>query len=79
MVDVVKRSKYHNMKELRPGSKGATEIRILFAFDPRRRAICLVAGDKAGNWRRWYEANIPLADERYEEHLEKTAEEGKST
>jgi hypothetical protein len=77
MVDVIKRSKYHNMKELRPGSKGTTEIRILFAFDPRRRAILLVAGDKSGNWRRWYDVNIPLADERYEQHLASAAEEGK--
>jgi hypothetical protein len=37
------------MKELRPPSSGSTEIRLLFAFDPRREAIFLVAGDKAGN------------------------------
>jgi len=37
------------MKELRPPSSGTTEIRLLFAFDPRREAIFLVAGDKAGN------------------------------
>ncbi|WP_308190380.1 hypothetical protein [Amycolatopsis sp. GM8] len=26
----------HDLKELRPASAGATEIRILFAFDPAR-------------------------------------------
>ncbi len=69
MVDHIKGSRYHNMKELRPGSKGASEIRILFAFDPQRKAFLLVAGDKFGSWTRWYDTNIPLADERYTEHL----------
>lgn len=69
MVDRVNASRHHNMKELRPGSSGASEIRILFAFDPARRAVLLVAGDKAGNWRGWYDVNIPLADKRYDEHL----------
>jgi hypothetical protein len=41
----------------------------LFAFDPVRRAVLLVAGDKAGNWRGWYDTNIPLADKRYDEHV----------
>ena len=70
LVDRIKGSKYHNMKELRPASAGATEVRILFAFDPRREAIFLVAGDKSGNWEGWYREAIPLADERYAEHLE---------
>ena len=51
-------------------SAGRSEIRILFAFDPQRAAICLVAGDKAGQWRSWYVRAIPLADQRYAEHLE---------
>ena len=42
---------------------------MLFAFDPERRAILLVAGDKAGNWTTWYTKNIPIADARYAEHL----------
>jgi hypothetical protein len=29
----------------------------------------LVAGDKSGRWKTWYEAAIPLADERFEDHL----------
>ncbi len=59
----------HHLKELRPGSSGSGEIRIVFAFDPVRRAVLLVAGDKAGNWQRWYDINIPLAEERYQAHL----------
>lgn len=42
---------------------------MLFAFDPAREATFLVAGDKAGNWQRWYRQAIPLADERLTEHL----------
>ena len=47
LVDTVSYSKYGNMKELRPASPGESEIRILFAFDPARRAVMLLAGDKA--------------------------------
>ena len=69
-ADRVAGSRHHNMKELRPGSAGRTEVRILFAFDPDRRAILLVAGDKAGQWKRWYKVNIPIADDRFDEWLE---------
>jgi hypothetical protein len=69
LVDRMKGSKYHNMTELRPASAGMTEIRILFAFDPRREAIFLVGGDKSGNWEGWYRKAISLADERFTEHL----------
>lgn len=55
------------MKELRP--RGGN-IRILFAFDPRRMGIMLLAGDKTGKWNKWYTANIPRADERFDEYLE---------
>ncbi|OBF47114.1 hypothetical protein A5778_25440 [Mycolicibacterium monacense] len=61
-VDRVNGSKFHNMKELRPAG---TSVRILFIFDPQRQAILLLGGDKAGNWRSWYDENIPVADERY--------------
>lgn len=57
------------MKELRPSSTGATEIRMLFAFDPQREAIFLIAGDKSGQWKKWYQAAIPIADDRFEQHL----------
>lgn len=59
IVDTVKHSRHRNMKELRPGSSGRSELRILFAFDPQRAAILLIAGDKTGNWQRWYKKNIP--------------------
>ncbi|WP_378147218.1 type II toxin-antitoxin system RelE/ParE family toxin [Cnuibacter sp. UC19_7] len=81
IVDTVKGSSYKNMKELRPGSSGKSELRMLFAFDPQRQAIVLVAGDKTGNWKTWYRANIPIADARFTEHLaqlEKQTEKDKT-
>ncbi|MHB1433089.1 MAG: type II toxin-antitoxin system RelE/ParE family toxin [Streptosporangiaceae bacterium] len=69
LADRVKGSRYHNMKELRPPSSGRSEIRLLFAFDPRREAIFLVAGNKEGNWDGWYREAIPLADQRFARHL----------
>ncbi|WP_435878969.1 type II toxin-antitoxin system RelE/ParE family toxin [Streptomyces werraensis] len=57
------------LEGVRPGSSGSSEIRILFAFDPVRRAVLLVAGDKAGNWQRWYDVNIPIAEKRYRAHV----------
>lgn len=66
LADRVKGSKFANMKELRPLG---THVRLLFAFDPGRRAVVLVAGDKAGQWERWYRVSLPLADARLAEHL----------
>lgn len=71
IVDTVTASRHKNMKELRPGSSGRSELRVLFAFDPGRQAILLIAGDKAGNWKRWYQKNIPIADDLFDAHLKK--------
>ena len=69
LVDSVKASRHKNMKELRPGSSGRSELRILFAFDPERRAIFLIAGNKANKWTKWYRESIPIADGRFDDHL----------
>ncbi|MFC0004643.1 type II toxin-antitoxin system RelE/ParE family toxin [Micromonospora siamensis] len=69
LVDRLKGSLFHHMKELRPGSTGWTEVRMIFAFDPLREAVFLIAGDKSGQWQSWYRTAIPLADERFQEHL----------
>lgn len=63
------------MKELRPGSVGKSEIRILFVFDPWRSAVLLLAGDKAGQWQRWYRQAIPLAERLYEMYLQERRKE----
>ena len=47
IVDKVHGSIFHSMKELRPAG---TSVWILFIFDPRRQAILLLGGDKAGSW-----------------------------
>lgn len=70
LADRIAGSRHHNMKELRPGSAGSSEVRILFAFDTKRRALLLIAGDKAGRWKKWYEENIPIADDRFDQWLE---------
>lgn len=68
LVDSIKGSRHANMKELRPGSTGRTEIRVLFAFDRERKAILLAGGDKSEDWKGWYKENIPIADARFDEH-----------
>lgn len=68
LVDSVKASRHKNMKELRPGPTGRSEIRVVFAFDLRRQAILLVGGDKSRDWQGWYRKNILIADQRFEEH-----------
>ena len=69
MVDRIAGSRLHNLKELRPGSSGQSEVRILFIFDPLRNAVLLVAGDKSGRWQEWYRESIPLAEALYDEYL----------
>ncbi len=63
---ILKGSKFPNMKELIPP---AGNIRILYIFDPKRRAIFLLGGDKTDNWGDWYKTNISIADAIYERHL----------
>ncbi|GLZ76466.1 hypothetical protein Afil01_12730 [Actinorhabdospora filicis] len=70
LVDRVKGSHWHNLKELRPPSAGRSEVRILFVFDPIRNAVLLVAGDKAGSWNAWYATAIPQAEALYLEWLD---------
>jgi hypothetical protein len=57
------------MKELRVQFKGEP-WRIFFAFDPERKGILLLGGNKTGQ-PKWYEENIPIAEERYGDHLQK--------
>lgn len=68
-VDTLAGSRYPNMKELRFSWEGGA-WRVAFAFDPLRRAILLVGGNKRGaNQRRFYQRLIAVADARYESHL----------
>lgn len=74
LVDTISGSRHHNMKELRPIVYG--NIRVLFAFDPRRHAILLIGGDKTGQWKRWYAEYIPMADDLFDAYLKELREEG---
>lgn len=70
-VDTLKGSRYGNMKELRFDAADGM-WRAAFAFDPRRRAVLLIAGDKSGTpQRRFYRQLIEKADARYAAHLAK--------
>ena len=69
LVDRLKGSTFHNMKELRPGSAGTSEIRMIFAFDPARRPSFSSRGTRQASWKAWYLVAIPLADERFTAHL----------
>jgi hypothetical protein len=73
LVDTIKQSRHQNMKELIPP---AGAIRVLFAFDPRRAAILLIGGDKSGEWGRWYDRMVPVADDLFDEHLRELETEG---
>jgi hypothetical protein len=68
-VDTLNASRHMNMKELRLSAAGG-EWRVAFAFDPRRRAILLVTGDKSGvSEKRFYRQLIAKADRRFGAHL----------
>jgi hypothetical protein len=64
-VDSIKGSRVHNLKELRVQDG----VRVLFAFDPNRRAVMLVGGNKTGTWERWYRKMMPVAERLYADHL----------
>jgi len=67
-ADTVEGSKFSNMKELCVQSKGKP-LRAFFAFDPKRKAILLCAGNKSKNEKRFYKVMIPIADKEYQIHL----------
>lgn len=64
LVDTITGSRHPNMKELRVGT-----LRALFAFDPNRQAVILLGGDKRDDWTGWYERNIPIADDLFDDYL----------
>ena len=70
-ADTLNGSRHANMKELRFDAADGV-WRVAFAFDPNRKAIVLVAGDKSGiSERRFYRRLIEKADARFDAHLAK--------
>ena len=69
-ADTLAGSKHPNMKELRFTADDGV-WRVAFAFDPKRRAMVLVAGDKTGvAQKRFYKTLIAKADARFANHLD---------
>ena len=76
-ADTLKRSRHANMKELRVHAADGV-WRVAFAFDTRRHAILLVAGDKSGgSEKRFYDELIRKADKRFDAHLGRVKQERK--
>ncbi len=68
-VDTLDGSDYANMKELRFNANDGV-WRVAFAFDQKRKAILLVAGDKSGaNQKRFYKQLSKKADERFHDWI----------
>ena len=76
-VDTLNGSRHANMKEIRFNAADGV-WRVAFAFDPRRQAILLAAGDKSGiGERRFYNALIKKADQRLDAHLTRLTKDRK--
>lgn len=76
-VDTLNGSHHANMKELRFDAADGV-WRVAFAFDPKRHAILLVAGDKSGgSEKRFYRDLIRKADDRFGAHLARLKKERK--
>jgi hypothetical protein len=68
-VDTLNDSRHSNMKELRFDAANGV-WRVAFAFDPKRRAVLLIAGDKTGGGQdRFYRQLVAKADARFDDHL----------
>lgn len=67
--DTLNGSKYTNLKELRFDADGGV-WRFAYAFDPKRKGIVLIGGDKSGvDQKKFYKKLIKKAEERYEKYL----------
>ena len=73
LVGHIKGSHHPRMRELVVPYRN---LRVLFAFDPRRTAILLVGGDKTNRWQEWYDENVAPADDLYDIYLEELGKEG---
>jgi len=70
-VGVLNNDKHSNMKELRFTANNGTEVwRAAFAFDPKRKAIVLVAAAKQGKSQvKFYKQLLTIANRRFDSHL----------
>ena len=78
-VDRLNDSRHANMQELW-FSAADGEWRVAFAFDTKREAILLVAGDKSGSSeKRFYRRLVRKADECFAAHLARSKKKGKKS
>jgi hypothetical protein len=76
-VDTLNGSRHANMKELRFDAADGV-WRVAFAFDPNRKAVLLVYGDKSGgSEKRFYRQLMERADARFDAHLARIKKEKK--
>jgi len=74
-ADTLSGSRHANMKELRFEAADGVWT-VAFAFDPNRKAILLVCGDKSGgSEKRFYRQLIEKADARFSAHLARIKKE----
>jgi hypothetical protein len=73
LVGHIEGSRHANMRELVIPYRN---LRVLFAFDPRRVAILLLGGDKTDRWQEWYDEHVPRADALYDAYLADLKKEG---
>lgn len=63
------------IRELRIQS-GGRPLRAFYAFDPKRRAVLLLGGDKTGD-KRFYQTHIPKVERLWVAYLADLAAEGR--
>jgi hypothetical protein len=60
------------LRELRVQHAGKP-YRVLYAFDPKRNAILLLGGNKAGTGR-WYDGHVPKAEKLFAAYLKESGQ-----
>lgn len=68
------RGSRYPLRELRP-KRGASPLRVIYAFDPRREAVVLLGGSKAKD-ASFYRCGIARAEAPWELHLQTLMREG---
>ena len=69
----IRGSRHSHMRELRVRKRGE-QLRVFYAFDPRRVAILLIGGDRT--IARFFKRYVPVADGLYDDHLETLKRKG---